>query len=660
MTYRNLTQSEIAALQRTGCHAQDWSRVWVREPFLVERVASSCFSGDVRIGSLDGSVPFAGGDVRPCGIFHSILHNCEVGDGVHIAHAGNVANYVIEDGVVLDRVGRLVVDGESAFGNGIELDILNEAGGRPLRIFDRLPSQIAYLQVLYRHDHAMIQKLESLVDQYVAGKRSSKGRLGKGCRIENTGTVVNVNVGPGALVSGALELRDGTIASCAEAPSMIGPGVIARGFIVLSGSSVKDGAMLSKCFVGQGVQIGKQFSAENSAFFANCEGFHGEACSIFAGPYTVTHHKSTLLIAGLFSFYNAGSGTNQSNHMYKLGPVHQGNLLRGAKTGSFSYLLWPSQVGPFSVVIGKHMTHFDAAHLPFSYILARNDQTYIRPGMNLCTAGTRRDSAKWPARDRRKDPDKLDLIHFDLFSPYVVDKALKGMAELRELKASAPREGDVAYKGAFITSRRLATACEPYEMMLRIFFGDCLVEIIRGIGEDASGLTAQVQKRLADLKPDARPGDWVDLSGLFAPATAVHELVSEIGGGKFATIGDLQERLKEIHARYGEEKLRWFAALLREREGIAPAAITGEQLRRIVTEWKDARIKLNSQVLQDAQKEFDAASRIGFGVDGGEETRRLDFEAVRGTYEDNKFVREVRQESAEVAAQAEKLLRALE
>ena len=45
----------------------------------------------------------------------------------------------------------------------------------------------------------------------------------------------------------------------------------------------------------------------------------------------MTHHKSTLLIAGMFSFMNAGSGSNQSNHMYKLGPIHQGAMERGAK-----------------------------------------------------------------------------------------------------------------------------------------------------------------------------------------------------------------------------------------------------------------------------------------------------------------------------------------
>src|SRR5690606_41712093 len=97
-------------------------------------------------------------------------------------------------------------------------------------------------------------------------------------------------------------------------------------FICSCGSIITDMSMVTNCFVGQGTVLGKQYSAETSVFFANCQGFHGEACSIFAGPYTVSHHKSTLLIAGYYSFLNAGSGSNQSNHMYKLGPIHQGVL----------------------------------------------------------------------------------------------------------------------------------------------------------------------------------------------------------------------------------------------------------------------------------------------------------------------------------------------
>ena len=158
---------------------------------------------------------------------------------------------------------------------------------------------------------------------------------------------------------------NGTILSHPDSPTIIGDAVIAKDFIVAEGAHVVGGAIVQKSFVGQGCRVGNQFSAENCLFFANCEAFHGEAVSFFAGPYTVTHHKSTLLIGGMFSFYNAGSGTNQSNHRYKLGPTHEGKLERGCKTGSFAYVMWPCRVGPFSVVLGKHTRSFDTANLPF-------------------------------------------------------------------------------------------------------------------------------------------------------------------------------------------------------------------------------------------------------------------------------------------------------
>ena len=111
--------------------------------------------------------------------------------------------------------------------------------------------------------------------------------------------------------------------------------------------------------MGQACHLGHTYSASDSLFFSNCQEENGEACAIFAGPFTVTHHKSTLLIAGMFSFMNAGSGSNQSNHMYKLGPIHQGALERGAKTTSDSYILWPARIGAFSLVMGRHVTHPD-------------------------------------------------------------------------------------------------------------------------------------------------------------------------------------------------------------------------------------------------------------------------------------------------------------
>ena len=125
------------------------------------------------------------------------------------------------------------------------------------------------------------------------------------------------------------------------------------------------------------MQVGTQLLCLGFFVFQQLPGRERGGVRYFAGPYTVTHHKSTLLIAGMFSFMNAGSGSNQSNHMYKLGPIHQGTLERGAKTTSDSYILWPARVGAFSLVMGRHVNHSDTSNLPFSYLIEQNNTTYL-------------------------------------------------------------------------------------------------------------------------------------------------------------------------------------------------------------------------------------------------------------------------------------------
>ena len=217
-----------------------------------------------------------------------------------------------------------------------------------------------------QHKIGKFDSINELVSKYVESSKSTFGVIGKNVEILDAMHIVNVKIGDSAKIKGASRLRNGSIVSCEEAPVNIGMNVIADDFIVESGSSITDGVTLTRCFVGQACVLGHGYSASDSLFFSNCQGENGEACALFAGPYTVTHHKSTLLIAGMFSFMNAGSGSNQSNHMYKLGPIHQGIFERGAKTTSDSYVLYPAKIGAFSLVMGRHVNNPDTSNLPFS------------------------------------------------------------------------------------------------------------------------------------------------------------------------------------------------------------------------------------------------------------------------------------------------------
>ena len=654
MNYRHLTKEEIDRLLSYGCHAENWGSVSVREGFSPENISNTRFDGNIKLGVFTGTIEVEENISKKCGIYNSFVSNCEIGNNVYISEVRNLSDYIIEENVAISNTGSLVVKGETTFGNGTEIEVLNEGGGRELPIFDRLSSQTGYLTVLYRHDNDFTAAILGLIRDYCKSRSSSRGLIQTGARIRDSLSICNVAVGSYATISGAGLLEEGTIRSCIEAPVFIGTGVIAKKFIILSGSNIDGGAMLDRCFVGQGVKIGKQFSAENSVFFANCEAFHGEACSLFAGPYTVTHHKSTLLIASLASFFNAGSGTNQSNHMYKLGPLHQGILERGCKTGSFSYLLLPDHIGAFTVVMGKHYVNFNTADFPFSYISEEKGKSELTPAMNLFTVGTRRDIDKWPARDRRKDRDKPDLIHFDLFNPYIVGKIVNGINILNDLAEKADLKQDyVSYKGINIRRLLLKTTRKYYETALKLYIGQQVVKRIEGLDKNSS--LTDLKNMLTAHGTDAT-GKWLDICGLFSPATKIDELVDSVKTGKIKSVNELSDKLAAIYDNYDIYAWSWCSDLICQQAGDKPENLPVESLIRIISDWKVNAIKLNNMILKDAEKEFDPGSKFGFGIDGDIETRDNDFQAVRGSYDKNKFVISLQKESKEIEVKADRLI----
>jgi NDP-sugar pyrophosphorylase family protein len=627
MNFRKLTPDEIELLKKNNCSAVDWNNINVAEKFIPLQFTNVHFDGQVFIGNNN-----------------------------RIRNVLNLSNYIIEDDVLLENIASVTVEGETAFGNGNKIIVLNEGGGRELIIYDKLSSQIAYLLVTCRHNPEFVSKLETIIRNYSNSRQSKIGKIGKGSSIKNCSIIKNVWIENSAILEGVICLKEGTLLSSKDDPIFIGNGVIAKDFIIQSGSAISDGTLLDNCFIGQSVKIGKQYSAENCAFFSNCEAFHGEAVSIFAGPYTVTHHKSSLLIAAMFSFYNAGSGSNQSNHMYKLGPVHQGILERGSKTGSFSYMLWPSRVGPFSVVIGKHYTNFDAGEFPFSYINEESGKSLLTPAMNMFTVGTRRDSQKWPMRDRRKDSVKYDTLHFDLFNPFIIGKILEGSNRMKELLEKAEKDREyVTYKGLHIKRLLLKTCIKYYEMAIKIYIGE---ELLKRITENS--LENEEELRNAFRYDHTIYSEkWIDAAGLLLSRKDYEFLVNDVVSGKIKSLEELNDEIHKISNSYKESSWAWCADLIEKRFNLKIGVITKVQLSTIIQDWKENRIKLNNMILKDAEKEFDQTSRIGFGIDGEEEVRDCDFENVRGRYEENKFVLELKKESEGITSLAERLIKKL-
>ncbi|MBQ7996388.1 MAG: DUF4954 family protein [Paludibacteraceae bacterium] len=655
--YRKLTSAEIAQLEAQGCSAKNWVEIEVAQAFEPQYVRNAHFSGHNRLGVFRREIELPGGLTIHSGIYNATLHNCEVGDDAHLYNIHNyIANYHIGNNTCIENVNAIVVDGRTKFGNGVRVPVMNEGGGREIPIFNELSASLAYILTLYRHRPKMIREVERLIDAYADAQASDHGYIGDHVRILNCGSIKNVRIGDYAELSGVSRLKNGTINSNEAAPVRITSGVKCTDFIIASGVEIGDSTLVDKCFVGQGCIFDKHYSAGESLFFSNCQGMHGEACAIFAGPYTVTHHKSTLLIAGMFSFLNAGSGSNQSNHMYKLGPIHQGIAERGAKTTSDSYLLWPSKVGAFSLVMGRHTHHADTSDLPFSYLIENNSESYLVPGANLRTVGTIRDAQKWPKRDNRKDPNKLDQINFNLLSPYTVQKMWKGREVLNELQALSGENTEVyGYKNCKIRNSSLRHGRDLYTIGIQKFLGNSLISRL-----EKKHWTTMEELRAA-LQPDSRTGlgVWVDLAGLIAPRSEVSVLMDDIENGAL-TLDGIRTRLDRIHANYYSYEWTWALEKLEQVWGCPLAEVTLEQIKKTVTEWLDAVVKLDHMVYDDARKEFDLNSHTGFGADGDREQAAADFEEVRGSFESNSFVKAVLEHIDKKTALGEKILSELD
>lgn len=660
--YRKLSNEEIGQLVLQGCYCEDWNLIEVVENFLPDHLINVIFSGYNRIGRFDEEIALFGGVRMKTGIIHSHIHNCTIGNNALISNVKSyIANYRIGERVVIHNINELAVEKESSFGNGILIKVINESGGREIPIYDLLSAQLAYILALYRHRKIAVTVIEKLISDYVDFMTDSIGDVGTGVQIINCGMMRNVRIGPYASLEGVAKITDGTINSSAADPVFIGQGVILENFIVCSGARITDTSLIANCFIGQGTILDKNYSAIDSAFFANCQGFHGEACSIFAGPFTVSHHKSSLLIAGLFSFMNAGSGSNQSNHLYKLGPIHQGVMERGTKTTSDSYILWPSRVGAFTLVMGRHYSHSDTTDFPFSYLIEEHGESQLIPGISIRSIGTIRDSQKWPLRDRRKDPNLLDLINFNLLSPYTIQKMINGRAILIGLlKASGESAPLYSYHGMVMKNGALKRGISLYEKAIWKFLGNSLISRIKRKKINSFEDIQDVLRKDTPLGSNSR---WLDLAGMICPSEAIEQLLYSIENDEIHSLEEINTSIRSIHGNYYTYEWSWAVDVLEEFYGKAVPDFTASDIIEITHKWMNSVLEIDKLLYEDAEKEFSMINQTGFGVDGDRIVQQHDFENVRGEFETHAEVRAIRDHMAkkealghEVISQMEKLL----
>lgn len=249
--------------------------------------------------------------------------------------------------------------------------------------------------------------------------------------------------------------------------------------------------------------------------------------------------------------------------------------------------------------------------------------------------GTIRDAQKWPKRDLRKDPVRLDQINYNLLSPYTIQKMMKGRSILKELQRVSGETSEIySYQSAKIKNSALNKGIGFYETAIHKFLGNSVIKRLEGI---CFKNNEEIRCR---LQPDTviGEGEWVDISGLIAPKTEIERLMNDIETGTLYTVDQIHDRFAEMHANYYTYEWTWAYGKMLEFYGLNAETITAKDIINIVHQWQKSVVGLDRMVYEDAKKEFSLTSMTGFGADGSKEEQVLDFEQVRGVFESNPFV----------------------
>jgi hypothetical protein len=677
-SYRALTPPEIEALKVGGSRCVDWSLVLVTDPFHPELIHDCEFAGLVRLGSITPKVIEHHDLLAPVGITDSRIVACDIGDGCAIHDCSYLAHYIVGDGCILLSNDEIHTTNHAKFGNGvvmegedegvrIELDLMNEAGGRQVLPFEGMTCADAYLWARRRDDPELMTAFRSMTDALFDRRRGRYGTIGRGSVLKSNRIIKDAAIGDSAYIKGANKLKNLTILSSDEERTQIGEGVelvngiVGRGckifygckavrFVLRPHSSLKYGARLIHSVLG-----------ENST--VSC----CEMLSNLIFPCHEQHHNTSFLIAALVRGQSnlAAGATIGSNHNSRApdGEIEAG---RGFWPGLCTSVKHSSRFASYCLLSkGDYRYEID---LPLPFCLVDDDRSLERLVLMPAYWWTHnlyalmRNEGKFAARDKRVV--KTPRFEYSPFAPDTAEEMIHAVELLETwMKNLVPDEedtdwlelpaGTIEHSSRPTVIKRPRRAVAAYREMLAWYAANTILawleEKIPAGGAAREILEAETAALEARLAATGREKKWENLGGQIAPRSKVDELVARARAGAIRDWNAMHEGYERIADSYAADKAAHAWACMRlSRGGDAKSALRGA-----LEELAELSKKVENEVYATRAKDFaNRFRRATFESDA-------EFEAVMGTAEGNPFVQKARAEMKRLRERVDTLLKAV-
>ena len=684
-SYRRLRPYEIESLVKNENNCPDWNSLLVTEPFNPELVRQSSFDGLVRVGRLERMV-LEHHDTRvPVGIYRSRIIACDIGDDCAILDCAYVAHQVIGDGCILLNNDEIECSNHAKFGNGItkegetdevrvQLDVMNEAGGRSILPFEGMLSADAYLWARHRGDARLMDAFRSMTDAMFDRRRGRYGSIGSHSVLKSNGIIKDVAIGECAYIKGTNKLKNLTIRSREDARTQIGEGVELVNGIIGYGCRVFYGCKAVRFVMGDnsglkyGARLIHSVLGENSTVSC-CEILNN---LIF--PSHEQHHNTSFLIASLVRGQSnmAAGATIGSNHNSRAndGEIEAG---RGFWPGLSTSVKHSSRFASYCLLAkGDYRFEID---LPLPFCLVDDDHALDR--LVLVPAwwwssnmyALMRNEAKFKARDRRASKELL--IEFSPFAPDTAEECMTAISlieewtgavlarEAGEESAGIPREtlrergraalgdplasvpGEIDAYGIENSRRRVVVAKpgKAWKSYREILLWYAVTAILAG----EAGPFANLELRLA---PPSRGSGWDNLGGQLAPIEKIQALLAKAKEGAIPSWREMHGEYARLAAEYPLDRARHAWAVLAWLEGKEPGNLGAEDLGAAFSAFERLCDKVADEVWKSRKKDHDNRFRKATYRSDAEQ------EAVVGTAERNSFVLSTRKEMAALKERA--------
>ena len=441
---------EIHLLKAQGNRAREWDSILVAPGFLPDCVWNNLFVGKCVLGV------FTGGEIRvddsvslPTGVYGSTIIETEIGDDCLISGVGALANYLVREHSVVYRTDSLIASGNCTFGNGTEIAVGIETGGREVLSFAEITIPLAAAVATRRGDEAFLAGYIDFVRSYVEACKSSWGIVESGGIIRNTTRVEDTYVGGGVLIDGAALVKNCTVLGTEEEPVEISDGAFVRNSCLQWGCEVTSMGIVDDSVLTEHSHVERHGKVTQSIIGPNSGIAEGEVTACLVGPFVGFHHQA-LLIAAIWpeGKGNVGYGANVgSNHTSKA-PDQEIWCGEGTFFGLGVNIKFPSDFSgaPYSIIATGVDTLPQKLEFPFSLInKPGRSLAGVSPAFNEIFPGwvlsdniytVKRNEGKYKKRNRARRAD----FAFDVFRPETIDPMVRARNRLRDPRVAVPKD----------------------------------------------------------------------------------------------------------------------------------------------------------------------------------------------------------------------------